>query len=227
MIGHRGASGDFPENTCLAFDRALAAGAHALELDVHLTVDGVPVVIHDESVDRTTDGTGLVRVATAVGLEELDAGQGERIPRLEQVLDRYPATPLLIEVKVPWASNAVVATLRRHSAERRVVVGSFARGALAPFRRAGIPTTPSRAGVAWALIVSRLGLRAGRPHGAFAVPEYHGRVRVVDRRLVASARRAGLPVHVWTVNQPDQARRLRMLGVCGIITDYPNRMRAL
>ena len=194
---------------------------------MRVTADGVPVIIHDATVDRTTGGRGAVYQMMAVSVDALDAGGGDPISRLDAVLQRYRDTPLLIEIKESRAAEPALAALRRHGAERRVVVGSFTRRALAPFRRAGIPTSPSRAGVALALLASRVGLKVGGPHAAFAVPEYHGRVRVVDRRLVRAVRRASKPVHVWTVNQPEDARRLRALGVCGIITDYPDRMRNL
>jgi len=208
----------------LAFAQALADGAHALEFDVRASVDDVVMVIHDATVDRTTDGRGAVAGMTATALEALDAGAGERIPRLAAVLERFRETPLLIEIKERRAALPTLAALRRAGAERRVLVGSFVRGALAPFRRAGIPTAPSRAGVALALMTSRVGLAAPGTHAAFAVPERYRRIRVVDRRFVGAAARAGTPVHVWTVNAPEDVRRLRAMGVCGIISDYPGRM---
>jgi len=227
VIGHRGSSGAHPENTVLAFDRALAEGADALEFDVRASVDGVPMVIHDPTVDRTTNGRGEVGAMAAAALEALDAREGDRIPRLEAVLERYSETPLLIEIKERRAAGPALAALQRCGAQRRVLIGSFVRGALAPFRRAGIPTAPSRGGVALALLSSRLGLAAPGPDAAFAVPERRKAIRVVDHRFVRAAARAGKPVHVWTVNAIDDARRLRSMGVCGIITDFPSRMRNL
>lgn len=227
VIAHRGASGAYPENTLLAFDRALQDGADALELDVRISADGVPVVIHDPTVSRTTDGTGKVRAMTAAALERLDAGHGERIPRLEAVVERYRTTPLLIEIKEAAASVASLAVLRRHGAERQVLVGSFEWRALIPFRRAGIPTTPARIEVALLLLLSRIGMSWPARVAAYAVPERKRWVRIVNERFLRLARRAGRPVHVWTVNEPDDARRLRAMGICGIITNFPGRMRDL
>jgi glycerophosphoryl diester phosphodiesterase len=225
VIAHRGASGTYPENTLLAFEHALGEGADALELDVRVTADGVPVVIHDRTVDRTTDGSGDVRNLSLAAVERLDAGRGERIPRLEAVLERYPHAPLLMEIKDPSASIPALTVIRRHAAQRRVLIGSFKWRALVPFRRAGVPTTSARMGVAVAVAASRLGIPWPGPVAAYAVPERDGWIPVVDGRFVRLARRAGKPVHVWTVNDPDRARRLRNLGVCGIITDFPAQMR--
>lgn len=227
VIAHRGASGSCPENTILALDRALQDGADALEFDVRVSADGVPVVIHDPTVDRTTNGVGQVRALTVAQLERLDAGQGEPVPRLDAVMERFAEAVMLIEIKDPAASTAVLDLVRRHGAERRVLVGSFRWRALRPFARAEIPTTAARAGVAGAFLASRVGVVWPTRAAAYAVPERRSVVQVVDERFVRAARTAGRPVHVWTVNHPDDARRLRNLGVSGIITDFPGQMRNL
>jgi glycerophosphoryl diester phosphodiesterase len=227
IFAHRGASAHAPENTLAAFELALAQNADAIELDVKLSADGQVVVIHDATVDRTTDGRGSVAAMSAAEVGALDAGQGERVPPLDAVLDRYAATPLLIEVKEARAAGPALAAIQRRQAEPRVVVGSFVRRALVPFWRAGVASTPPRSGVALALLASRLGLGVPGPHRAFAVPEYHRGLRIVDRRFVRAARQSGRPVHVWTVNTLEQGRRLRAQGVCGIITDYPDYMRSI
>ncbi len=226
IVGHRGAAGEEPENTVRSFDAALRQGADALEFDVRATADGAPVVIHDATVDRTTDGTGVVATLTARALGELDAGHGERVPLLSDVLARYPDLPFIVEIKETRAADSALTVLERHGARGRVLVGSFVHEVLAPFRRAGFAVAASRrqAAVFWA--VARFGLAA--PRGAlagFTVPEHHGALRVVDGRFMRAAYRRGLPVHVWTVDEPDDARRLRALGVSGIITNFPGRMR--
>lgn len=228
IIAHRGASGQYPENTLLAFRQALAQGADALELDIRLTQDGIPVALHDPTVDRTTNGSGAVADLSLAALRELDAGCGEPVPTLAEVLAATDPAPLLIEIKEPDGGPAVVELLQSGGARGRVLVGSFVAAPLGPVRAAGIPTTATRREVArfWAASRVRWPLR-GRSYEALSVPEHQGRVRVVDDSLIRAARRAGRPVHVWTIDDPDQARRLRSLGVAGILTDFPQRMTGL
>ncbi len=226
IVGHRGAAGRFPENTLLAFQRALAAGADALELDVRISADGVPVVIHDATLDRTTDGSGLVRDRRAAELETLDAGRGERIPRLVNVLESYPAAPLIIEIKEEPVACPVAELLRWTGSTRRVLVGAFQRSALRAFAGPEFARAAARAETALFWAGSRMGAAVtGGGYRAFTVPERHRGLRVVDARFVRSATRRGFPVHVWTVNDVADARRLRAMGVAGIITDFPERMR--
>lgn len=227
IIGHRGASGDYPENTVVAFRRALDAGAEALELDVRLSADGVPVVIHDDTVERTTDGVGVVATATLASLRELDAGGGERIPTLAEVLETFPTTPLIVEIKAIPAGKPVAELLERHGAADRVVVGAFEHSALRPFSPSRFHRSASRRETARFWVRTRVGLggKKGVPYRAFTVPERHGRLRVVDRKFARAARGIGRPVHVWTVDEPAEARRLWALGVAGIITNYPARLR--
>ncbi len=226
VVGHRGAAGECPENTLRSFDRALAQGADALEMDLRATADGVPVVIHDPTVDRTTDGTGRVAALSLAALRDLDAGGGERVPPLAEVLERYPETPLLMEFKEVGVAAPAVETIRRHGAGGRVLVGSFGRAAGRPADRAGIARVAAR----WEGARFWLGARLGGSTGptrfrGFAVPEWYHGLHVVDRRFVRRAAAAGLPVHVWTVDRPEDARRLRAWGVAGIITNFPGRMR--
>jgi glycerophosphoryl diester phosphodiesterase len=225
VIGHRGAAGDYPENTLLSFDKALEQGADALELDVRMSSDGHPVVIHDPTVDRTTDGAGAVRSFTVAQLRALDAGEGQGIPTLEDVLARYPDAPLILELKEEEVAAATAATLIRHGAAKRVLVGSFVHAALRPFRR-GFYRSASRRETALCWLASRVRAQVPRLRvHAFTVPEQRGALHVVDAAFVAAARRRGRPVHVWTVDDADQARRLRGLGVAGIITNRPLSLR--
>ncbi len=228
VIAHRGASGSSPENTLLAFQKAVDLGADAVELDVRLTRDGVPVVIHDPTLERTTNGRGSVRETPLERLRQFDAGAGERVPTLAEVLDLLDPVPVIIEIKERNAAQPVVSDIRAAAAERRVLIGSYDGRALVPARQAGIPTAASRleTGVAW--VASRVRWGAiPRPFLGFSVPEYSGRIRVVDARFVAGARRTGTPVHVWTVDDIATAERLRRLGVAGIMTNFPERMSGL
>ncbi len=232
LIGHRGASGSFPENTMLAFRQALREGADSVEFDVRLTADGVPVVIHDATLDRTTDGQGQVAELPLAAIREFDAGRGERIPTLAQVLEELAPTPVIVEIKeveaAPAPAPAVTAVIHAAGAGDRVVVGAFGGRSLVAVRKGGLKTTATRweAGMHW--FASRVGHahHAGRYDG-FAVSEYYGRLKVVDRRFLRSARSLGKPVHVWTVDEVSDARRLRAMGVAGILTNFPARMREL
>lgn len=227
VIAHRGASGQYPENTLLAFAKGLEQGADAIELDVRVTADGVPIVLHDPTLERTTNGAGAAARLPLTEVRRADAGRGERVPTLAEVLDRFPTTPLLVEIKEARAARATLAVLRQHRAERRVLLGAFRRAALSPFFGTEFARSPVRVEVALFWAASRLGFHHGGPYRAFSVPERSGRLRVVDRRFLAAARRARIAVHVWTVDDPSEATRLRALGVCGIITNYPERMRRL
>jgi glycerophosphoryl diester phosphodiesterase len=228
VVGHRGASGEYPENTMLSFDHAVAQGVDALEFDVRVSADGIPVVIHDASVDRTTNGSGAVRSLTSDQLRELDAGLGQRIPTLDEVLARYPDLACIVEIKETEASGPVLHTIRHHDASHRVLVGSFVHAALKPFAAAGVHRSASRKETAVSWLAARWGLgSSSRRFEAFTVPERYRSLRVVDLAFVRAARHVGKPVHVWTVDDPSDATRLRAFGVCGIITNYPARMRCL
>lgn len=229
MVGHRGASGDFPENTLLSFRRALENGADGLEMDVRLSADGVPVVIHDETVDRTTDGSGPVSDLDADQLERLDAGQGEGVPILERVFDLFPDVPMIVELKEVAAAAPTVELVRAKGLQGNVVFGSFERHALDVVSAAGLMRSAGRAEVAslWNPLSSGIDFRRQGVR-AFTIPERHRRVlRLVSPRTVERARAQGIPVHVWTVNDPRDARRLRSWGVAGIITNYPSMMSEL
>lgn len=227
-----------PENTIEAFDLALSQGAEALELDVRLSGDGTPIVIHDATLDRTTDQIGPVAARSLADLTAADAGarfcgdaepfpfrgRGIRIPTLREVLERYPEVPLLIETKAAEAQLPIRAELVRAGAEQRAVVASFLDRALALFRAPPFLAGASRTDII--MLVARSWIGRSAPRGArpicYAVPHrYKNRVEVPTARLIRAARRGGKAVHVWTVNSPDLARTLWERGVNGIITNYP------
>ncbi len=221
VFAHRGGSKIGPENTIIAFDRGLAAGADGLELDVHLSRDGVAVIHHDRLLDRTTRVTGPIGARTAAELAEVD------VPTLREVLARYPATRIIIELKESGRrlATSVVNEVRRAGAIDRICLGSSSVTALRCARRAApdIATSAARFEVRLALYRSWLRLSPGRvAYQAFQVPETSGPTRVVSPRFVQLAHEAGLLVQVWTGDDPDDIRRLLDWGVDGIISDRPD-----
>lgn len=236
VYAHRGGAALAPENTFAAFDRGLALGADGLELDVQLAGDGIAVVLHDATLDRTTDATGAVSSFTAAELAAVDAGyrfspdghfpfrgQGLGVPRLRDVLVRYPRTPLIVELKGSGAelATAVVDEILAAGALDHVTVGSFHQGALDAVR-----TYEPRLRTGADVDEIRSGLAADWPSlplvHSFQVPEVYAGVRIVTPEFVARARGNGASVIVWTVDREEDVRRLLDWGVDGIITDRPD-----
>ena len=242
VFAHRGGAGLAPENTMAAFANGLAYGADGLELDVRLSKDGVVVVHHDATLDRTTDMSGPVARSTAHELAAADAGrhfarligQAGRaeqadfgIPTLAAVLSRFPHARIIVELKenTRKLAHAVVAAVRHAGAEDRVCLGSFGGRVLGAARDAApeIASSASREEVRWALYRSwcRWPVR-GVSYGGYQVPEIAGTTRVVSPRFVNDAHRANLKVQVWTVDDPGDAERLLDWGVDALITDRPD-----
>jgi glycerophosphoryl diester phosphodiesterase len=243
VFAHRGGSGLAPENTIAAFETAVGLGADGLELDVRLSRDGVVVVHHDASLDRTTNAQGGVDALDADELERVDAGyhfrrgeahaaypcrgQGIGVPTLAAVLARFRDARVIVELKLNDAALAAAAldVVRRADAVDRVCFGAFGRRVLSAARAAepALATSAAREEVRWALYRSWCGWPHRRPaYAGFQVPEWSGLTRVVSRRFVDAAHRAGLGVQVWTVDDEDVARRLLGLGVDALITDRPD-----
>ena len=245
VFAHRGGAGLAPENTRGAFRHAAALGVDGCELDVRLSKDGEVVVIHDATLDRTTEADGPVSRLTAAELGHVDAGfrfgadagfpwrgRGEGVPLLADVLADHPVLPFIVEVKGddPAVAEAAVAVVRRAGALDRVCFGGFADVTLAAVRRAAPEACTSAATeeIRGALYRSYLWLSPGRvAYQAFQVPETSKGTRVVSRRFVRGGRRAGLVVHVWTVNTPEDVARLKTWGVDGVITDRPDMVLAV
>jgi glycerophosphoryl diester phosphodiesterase len=228
VIAHRGASGLRPENTLAAFLLACSQGADGLEFDVHLSADGVPVVHHDPTLDRTTNLRGPASLRTAAELARADAGGGEHVPTLAEVLEATGDLPVLIELKVPAVAIPLLETVRRLGALGRVALASFHPAALAPLRGSGLPLGATRPEIARAWAAAALGWPAGAVAWQFyAVPDrYRDRLDVPTRRFVRRARRQGCPVHVWTVDEPARAIALWRDGVAGILTNRPDLILA-
>ena len=221
VFAHRGGGALAPENTIAAFANAVALGADGIELDVHLSRDGVVVVHHDETVDRTTPGHGAVAGLTASELARLD------VPALADVLAKFRDTRVIVELKVNSRelASAAVDVVRQADAVTRVCVGSFGQRVLNAVRalEPAIATSAARDEVRWALYRSWLRRPSfGAPYAGFQVPESSGNTLIVSRRFVEVAHRAGLGVQVWTVDRVDDARRLIGYGVDALITDRPD-----
>jgi glycerophosphoryl diester phosphodiesterase len=241
VIAHRGASGAAPENTMLAFELAVRQGADAFELDVRLTGDGVPVVLHDATLDRTTDRRGSLSGLSLAELRELDAGArftvdggrthpfcggAARVPTLAEVLRGFPEIPVMVEVKEPAAQVAVRQVLLEERAVDRCLLASEHHAALEAFRASPFAVAASGAEIG-ALYRAVLLWQVPRevPYRALSVPIRHRGLPVPTRRFVATARKLGCPVHVWTVNHPATAQRLWSRGVAGIVTNVPQVVR--
>ena len=240
VFAHRGGCALGPENTIAAFDRGMAAGADGLELDVHLSADGVVVVHHDETLERTTDGAGPLARLTAAELARVDAGckyrggdgagfggQAIGIPTLGAVLARYPDTPIIVEMKVDSAAMgaAVAAEVRRAGAVDRVCAAGFG-GRAVRAARAALPEMASSAcsaEVRVALYRSWVRWPVRRAaYGGYQVPETAGSHRVVSPTFVKDAHSAGLKVQVWTVDDERDMQRLLTWGVDALISNRPD-----
>ena len=219
------------ENSLAAFRRAADEGYTYLEADVHATADGVVVVHHDETLERTTDATGPVAGQPwSVVRKALVAGN-EPLCRLDELLEELPTAKINVDVKADLAVEPVLAVLRRLNAWDRVCLASFAEDRLNRLRREGgerlLTGIGSRSAVALRMRAWAPWLPAGPPvRGAVAqLPRRRGRVRVVDAGLVRYAHRRGIEVHVWTVDSPAQMSELLNLGVDGLMTDRPDVLR--
>ncbi len=257
VIAHAGAQGHAPSNTLPAFELALEQGADTLEMDLQLTADDEVVVIHDATVDRTTDGSGAVRDLTLDELRELDAGwyyedddgghpfrdQDVRIPTLEEVFDAFDDTHLIIELKTDAGPDIIQPVIDRvvaHDRADTVTIASFDETYLGPVRDQlpGVPTNMPEGETLGFYARQLVGLHPwwSPPGELFQAPETHTTslagievedLRVVTPRFVRNAERLGVDVQVWTVNEVEQMHRLLDAGVHGILTDYPDRLVAV
>ncbi|MEU2263936.1 glycerophosphodiester phosphodiesterase family protein [Streptomyces sp. NPDC019645] len=216
-IGHRGVMGVEPENTLRSFARAERAGMDAIELDLHLSKDGALVVMHDADVDRTTDGTGPIAEKTLAELRELDAGQGERIPVLEEVLDAVSA-PLQVEIKDAAAARVLADVMVKRDLVERIEVTSFQDDAVREIA-ALVP------GVRTALVASRWGSDIVERALAVGAPTLALNIRRLTLETVERAHDEGLRVIGWVVNTQEHLRLVRALELDGATTDFPEIRR--
>ncbi len=206
-----------PENTLRSFVRAERAGMDAIELDLHLSKDGALVVMHDADVDRTTDGTGPIAEKTLAELRELDAGQGERIPVFEEVLDAV-GLPLQVEIKDAAVARVLADVMVKRDLADRIEVTSFQDDAVREIT-ALVP------GVRTALIASRWGSDIVERAQAVGAPALALNIRRLTLETVEHAHDEGLRVIGWVVNTQDHLRLVRALELDGATTDFPEIRR--
>jgi glycerophosphoryl diester phosphodiesterase len=242
IIGHRGAAGVAPENTIPSIRHAMEVGAHAIEIDVHAARGRELVVIHDPTVDRTTDGVGSVEQMGLAEIRALDAGygfssdrgasfpfrgQGIRIPTLDEVIAATGDLPMILEIKSAKAGRVLAEWLPGRPERERVIVGGFAREDAAPAAAAARWRCAYQTDLRAFVLLGKIGMTRRLPPDLTAamVPVRKGAIRIVSRSFVRRAHEQGKGVFVWTVNRPAEMRRLFDLGVDGIISDYPAILR--
>ena len=226
VLAHRGLALDAPENTMMAFIAAVDAGATFLETDAHATADGVAVLAHDPSLDRVA-GQDVVIVRTlAQDLFEIDLGQGERVPGLREALLALPDAKWNIDLKSDASVVPAVRAVVEAKAVDRVLLTSVSerRRRQAQQLLPEVTTSASQSIALRAVAAQRLGLhgqlrRILAPVAALQVPRRSKGIEIITERSVAAFQRAGVEVHAWTINDPDEMRELLALGVDGIVTD--------
>jgi glycerophosphoryl diester phosphodiesterase len=243
VIGHRGNRAHAPENTLVSLLEAVALGVDAVEFDLRVSRDGILVVMHDQTLDRTTNDSGPVAMRTAAELGRLDAGarftrdggltfpwrgRGATISTFDEIVDSLPRDlPCIIELKTPAATELLRAAVRRHDIAHRIIVAGFDPAATRPLRNAGFALGASTPDVLGLLLPALSGQRLVSPSfQALCLPlRWHG-IPVPIAALARTLRASGGVTHVWTVNDATQALRLWRLGVQGIISDDPGLILA-
>jgi glycerophosphoryl diester phosphodiesterase len=248
VFAHQGGEALRPSNTLAAFDHAVELGAQVLDADVHVTKDGVPVLIHDQTVDRTTNGRGEIRALTVEQLHQLDAGhaftiddgasfpfrgKGLLIPTADELFAKYPDAHYGIEIKqvTPAAAARFCEAIRARDMQDRVLVSAFDQETMDAFRRAcpGVATSATRTEATIFVVLSMLRLEhaLSPAYESLQVPEYNSGIHVLTPRFIEAARNRNLAVQPWTINERADLQRMLNLDVDGINTDYPDRLIAL
>ncbi len=227
-FAHRGGASEHPENTMPAFEHAVGLGYRYIETDAHATADGVLVAFHDSALDRVTDRSGVIAQLPWDAVRQARLPGDVGIPLMEDLLTAWPEVRVNIDLKHEASVAPLAEVIERTATQDRVCVASFSGKRLDRFRR----LTDGRVCTAIApLDIARLrgagfGLRTGRFAGGCAqVPVRQGPILILDGRFVAGAHRAGLAVHVWTIDDPIEMVRLLDLGVDGIMTDRPSILK--
>ena len=248
VVAHQGGDGVWPGDTMYAFEKAVEIGADVLEMDAHITKDGQIVLMHDEAVDRTTDGTGLIEDLTLAEIKQLDAaykwsnddgktfpfrGQGIQVPTLNELFKKFPDTRYLIEIKLTEnpIDRPFCNLIREYNMQAKVIVASFHDEAMAIFRETcpEVATSASRTEVRNFVLLGKVFL------SGFVVPRYQliqppydpseslG-INIMTERFLREAHAKNIKVEPWTVNDPELMKQYIEWGVDGIITDRPDLM---
>lgn len=245
VIAHRGFSGAYPENTMLSFEKADELTIDALELDIHASKDGKLVVIHDPTLDRTTNMSGRIVDYSAEELRRADAGyhfdpshnntfpfrgQGIKIPFLEELFQRFPNKKFVVEIKqtMPAIEELLIALIRKYHMEEKVIIASEHFDPLARVRTMDPALATNLSAIEarefYTLFRMRLSAFYKSAGDALQIPDEYKGQKVVTRSFVKAVHKKGLILHVWTVNDPEEMKQLIDDGVDGIITDYPDRL---
>ena len=248
VIAHQGGAGLWPSDTLFAFENAVELGVDVLEMDMHSTADGVLVMMHDATVDRTTDGSGRINNMTLAELKELDAGyawsdddgqtypfrgQGITAPTLDEVFSAFPDEYFNIEIKQsePSITEPFCQKIRDNGLAGQVLVASFNQEVVDEFRQVcpEIATSTGESDGIKLLVPSFVWLEAIHSPRAQAVqtPEEYFGMTVLKQRTVDAAHKRGMEIHAWTIDETEDMERLLALGLDGIITDRPDRMLEL
>jgi glycerophosphoryl diester phosphodiesterase len=245
IFGHRGSSGNAPENTLPSFELAVEQGTDILEMDVHSTSDGHIVVMHDAVLDRTTNGTGPIAAITLDELKKLDAGykyspdggktfphrgKGITVPTLREVAERFPAIPFNIEIKECETPNERAAfDILKELGHAEITFLAAEKDFMIERVRAVEPGLPTNlCGPEVLDFLQRLFQNNWEnytpPGSSLQIPEEYEGIPVLTPELLEISHRFGIEVHIWTVNKEADMRRLLEMGVDGIMTDYPDRL---
>lgn len=245
VIAHRGGKGLWPEETMYAFEHAVELGVDVLEMDVHSTADGELVLMHDDTVDGTTNGTGPINGLTLAEVQALDAGytwtaddgqtfpfrgQGITVATLREVFTRFPTMRMNIEIKQsePSIIGQLCDLIDAYDMQDRILVASFNADTMAEFQQVcpNIARSAGASEIRTFFVMNTLKLAAGfTPSShAFQVPEYSDSTHVLTPAFIEAAQSRNIQVHAWTINEVEDMQRIRDLGIDGIITDYPDRL---
>lgn len=226
-VAHRGGAGEQPENTMTAFAAAVGLGFPYVETDVHATADGVLLAFHDHTLDRVTDRTGEIETLSYAEVSQARVGK-EVIPRFEEILGSWPDLRVHVDAKHLAAAAPLVAAIDRAGAHDRVCIGSFSDRTVRSLRQLaqGRICTWMGRGEILGLRLASLGVPVPRTAaGCTQVPIRQGRLRLVDQRFLATARRRRVGVHVWTINDRETMEWLLDLGVDAILSDRPTLLK--